>query len=169
MQCYFRAKCPDCYLYSRDGAQFKIHKELFGQTKFLRKILSSTKGHCYGILEIICPCTKKELSYLVDFLYSGEIHCKNEKESLKIVENLEKMFGFDIVIRKQSEEHLKNPHSPVSDNENGTLPHINLKVSSENSNEGKNDNNESSETIDAAIEKERLTTKNILCIYNKKF
>ena len=69
LESYFKRKCADCYLYSEDGAQFKTHKELFGQTDFLRKILSSAKDHCCGILEIICPCTKQELSHLVTFLY----------------------------------------------------------------------------------------------------
>ena len=69
MDSYVTKKPADCILYSKDGSQFKIHKELFGQTDFLRKILSSAKDHCCGILEIICPCTKQELSHLVTFLY----------------------------------------------------------------------------------------------------
>ena len=60
----------------------------------MRKILSSTKDHCCGTIEVICPCSKEVLSALVKFLYDGEIHCKEESESLKIIENLQTIFGF---------------------------------------------------------------------------
>ena len=30
----------------------------------------------------------------MNFLYDGEIHCEKESESLKIIENLQKIFGF---------------------------------------------------------------------------
>ena len=94
MDTYLKNKSTDCILYSYDGGKFKVHKELFGQTQFLRKILSSTKDHCCGTIEVICPCSKEELSHLVNFLYDGEIHCKEESETLKIIENLQKIFGF---------------------------------------------------------------------------
>ena len=94
MDTYLKNKSTDCILYSEDGSKFKVHKELFGQTDFLRKILSSTKDHCCGIIEVICPCSKDELRSLVNFLYDGEIHCKKESESLKIIENLQNVFGF---------------------------------------------------------------------------
>ena len=32
MESYFKNKPPDCILYSEDGIEFEIHKELFGQT-----------------------------------------------------------------------------------------------------------------------------------------
>ena len=94
METYLKNKSTDCILYSNDGGKFKVHKELFGQTQFLRKILSSTKDHCCGTIEVIFPCSKEELSHLVNFLYDGEIHCKEESETLKIIENLQKIFGF---------------------------------------------------------------------------
>ena len=94
MDTYLKNKSRDCILYSEDGSKFKVHKEMFGQTDFLRKILSSTKDHCCGTIEVICPCSKEELKHLVNFLYDGEIHCKEESESLKIIENLQNIFGF---------------------------------------------------------------------------
>ena len=94
MDTYLKNKSTDCILYSYDGGKFKVHKELFGQTHFLRKILSSTNNHCCGSIEVICPCSKEELGHLVNFLYDGEIHCKEESETLKIIENLQKIFGF---------------------------------------------------------------------------
>jgi len=91
---YLKKKSTDCILYSEDGSKFKVHKELFGQTDFLREILSSTKEHCCTTIEVLCPCSKEELSHLVNFLYDGEIHCKGESDSLKMIENLQKIFGY---------------------------------------------------------------------------
>ena len=31
---------------------------------------------------------------MVNFLYDGEIHCEKESDSLKVIENLQKIFGF---------------------------------------------------------------------------
>lgn len=91
---YLKNKPSNCILYSQDGNEFKIHKEILCQTKFLRKLLSVTNELCCETLKICCPCSKKELEHLVNFLYDGEIHCENETESLKIQENLSKIFGF---------------------------------------------------------------------------
>ena len=91
---YLKNKSRDCILFSEDGSKYKVHKELFGQTDFLRKILSSTKDQCCGTIEVSCPCSKDELSSLVNFLCDGEIHCEEESESLKIIENLQNIFGF---------------------------------------------------------------------------
>ena len=91
---YLKTKPRDCILYSEDGAEFKIHKELFAHTKFMRNILESAKGHCCGKLEIICPCDKEDLNHLVHFLYDGEIHCNEEFDSIRILDNLAKIFGF---------------------------------------------------------------------------
>ena len=90
MDTYLKNKSTDCILYSEDGSKFKVHKELFGQTKFLRKILSSANEMCLGTIEVFCPCSKDELNHLVNFLYDGEIHvkCAEELDSLKILENL---------------------------------------------------------------------------------
>ena len=91
---YLKNKSSDCILFSEDGNKFKVHKELFGQTDFLRNILSSAKEHCCGTIEVLCPCSKEELIHLVNFLYDGEINCEEESDSLKIIENLQKIFGF---------------------------------------------------------------------------
>ena len=71
---YLKRKPPDCVLYSDDGTEFKIHKELMGQTDFLRKILSSTKNKCCEVIEILCPCSKEELRPMVKFLHTGGIN-----------------------------------------------------------------------------------------------
>ena len=105
---YLKNKSTDCILYSKDGGKFKVHKELFGQTDFLREILSSTKEHCCAPIEVLCPCSKEELRHLVNFLYDGEIHCEEESDSLKIIENLEKIFGFPRNL------DINNPNETVS-------------------------------------------------------
>ena len=84
METYLKNKSTDCILYSNDGGKFKVHKELFGQTQFLRKILSSANERCCGTIEVFCPCSKDELNHLVNFLYDGEIHCEEEFDSLNI-------------------------------------------------------------------------------------
>jgi hypothetical protein len=94
METYLRNKPEDCILYSEDGSDFKIHKELLGQTEFLRKILFTANSQCCDTIEIICPCTKEELVRLVHFLYHGEIQCEDDFESFKSQEDLSKIFGF---------------------------------------------------------------------------
>ena len=74
--------------------KLRVHKELFGQTDFLREILSSSKEHCCGTIEVLCPCSRVELKHLVNFLSDGEINCENETDLLKVIENLQKIFGF---------------------------------------------------------------------------
>ena len=91
---YLNTKPSNCILYSEDGAEFEIHKELLGQTKFMREILNSAKDHCCSTLEIICPCTKEELEKLVYFLYNGEIYCEDVFDSYNIQEDLTKIFGY---------------------------------------------------------------------------
>lgn len=98
---YFKKKQKDCILYSQDGAEIKIHKEVFGQTQFMRNILRSAKEDCCSTVEIICPCSKEILEHLVNFLYDGEIHCSDESESEKILQNLCDIFGFPKNLEKR--------------------------------------------------------------------
>ena len=108
---YFKNKPEDCILYAEDGTDFKIHKEVLGQTEFLRKVLFTTINHCCDTIEIICPCTKEELEKLVNFLYHGEIQCENDSESFKSQEDLSKIFGFpeDFSIEFQIATLLDDP------------------------------------------------------------
>ena len=96
MEIYFKKKPEDCILYAEDGTSFKVHKELLGQTEFLRNLLTSAKDYdqCCGMIEIICPCSKEELGRLVHFLYQGEIQCDDVFDSLKSQEDLSKILGF---------------------------------------------------------------------------
>ena len=59
----------------------------------MRAILASTKYH--DDIDIFCPSvSRKDLEYLVQFLYAGNIPCDNEKISCQILDNLNKVFGF---------------------------------------------------------------------------
>ena len=91
---YFKNKPHDCILYSYDGEGFMIHKELLGQTEFMREILKSAKDRCCEKTVIICPCTKEELAQLVIFLYYGKLQLKDVFESFAVQEHLHKIFGY---------------------------------------------------------------------------
>ena len=91
---YFETKPRDCVLYSKDHAEFKIHWEVLNQTEFTRKLLKNAKNQCWDEIEIICPCTKEELEKIVHFLYYGEIWCEDIYESVNVLANLNKIFGF---------------------------------------------------------------------------
>ena len=91
---HLRKKQTDCCLFSESGSQFKIHRELLGQTKYLRKIANSTKESCNVPIEILCPCSDKELSILVEFLYTGQMICDDVEVLSKSIDNLKEIFGF---------------------------------------------------------------------------
>ena len=93
MEPYLKNKTPDCILYSEEGTEFKTHKELLGQTRFMRKLLKET-ANCCGIIEIICPCSEKELSKIVNFLNYGQIHYSKPSESMKFLESIHEVLGF---------------------------------------------------------------------------
>ena len=94
LKSYLKKNSPDCILYSEDGSGFKIHKELLGQTKFMREVLKS--ANCCQEIEIIFPCSAEELGKIFDFINDGKISCANETESNKILMNFQKILGFQI-------------------------------------------------------------------------
>ena len=91
---FFNNKESDCILYSEDGHEFRIHKEILSQTKKMRNILSNSKDGCCGAMQIICPCSKDVLEYMVKFLYTGTIFYKKKMDLSKILDNLTEIFGF---------------------------------------------------------------------------
>ena len=94
LKSFFDQKETDCILYSEEGVEFKIHKEILGQTQFLRNILSSNKDKFCTNLQIFCPCSKRDLEFLVRFLYTGIISCGSELDAFKILISLSGIFGF---------------------------------------------------------------------------
>ena len=94
LQSFFDQKETDCILYSEEWAEFRIHKEVLCQTKFMRNILSYSKDVCYAEIQIFCPCSKSDLESMVTFLYTGKIAYGCEVNLIKILSNLSEIFGF---------------------------------------------------------------------------
>ena len=88
IESYLRKKETDCILYSINGVEFNIHKEILFQTKFMQNILLSAHSTCCGTIEIITPCSEAELDCVVNFLYRFIILLMNISEGLtKVVHN----------------------------------------------------------------------------------
>ena len=94
MGSFFSKKESDCILYSEEGVNFNVHKEILFQTDFLRNILSSKKAECCSVMEIFCPCSENDLKYMVEFLYLGKISCKTRDDLFRILDELNEVFGF---------------------------------------------------------------------------
>jgi len=101
-------KRPDCVLHSNDGHNFKVHKEIFGQTQFMRNILMAAKSiQCQcGRIQISLPCSKRMVEHLVEFLYMGELRMDvfNEAKLCEIFDNLHKILGYELDMRRDCEE-----------------------------------------------------------------
>ena len=94
MDSYFKQIPPDCSIYSKDGFEFPIHKELLYQTKVLRQMIKDTDMDCCKI-EIMCPSlSKEELEIIVNFLYKGKTFCTGEAVAFQVIDNLKHLFGF---------------------------------------------------------------------------
>ena len=65
MNLFYNKKPTDCIIYSEDGIPFQIHREILSQTELMQNLLTSAKESCCQNLEIICPCSKSELEYVV--------------------------------------------------------------------------------------------------------
>ena len=94
MKSFFRQKETDCILFSEEGIEFNIHKEILCQTDFLRNILSSSEENSLNMLTVFCPCSKMDLERMINFLYRGSISYKSDMDLFKILDNLNQIFGF---------------------------------------------------------------------------
>ena len=99
LKSYFNAKEADCALYSADGEQFQIHKEILCQTKFMQNILFSVDKFCCKNIEIFCPCPAEDLKQIVNFMYSGKItHDRPGTSYMDIQTCPDQIFGqYDVV------------------------------------------------------------------------
>ena len=91
------------------GSYFGVFKVSF--ENILKNWYYHAKDQCCGMIEIVCPCSKEDLSRLVQFLYHGEIQCEDVFDSFKTQENLSKIFGFpeNFDIEYQIAALLDNP------------------------------------------------------------
>ena len=63
MNLFYKKKPTDCILYSEDGIQFKVHKEILSQTELSRTYLPVQKNLAVKILKLSAHARK--LSYLM--------------------------------------------------------------------------------------------------------
>ena len=76
---YLKRKRPVWGLYSGDCTEFKMQKGLFGQSNFLREILSQVprKKYC-GIIEILCACCREKRRPLAKNVCTVEIDLRKK-------------------------------------------------------------------------------------------
>ena len=93
METYFKHTIPDITLISEENFKINVHKEMFFQTQLMRTMIKST-DYCCSKVSVICSIPKEELKLIVQFLYSGKLFFKNQKELSQLSENLTGLFGF---------------------------------------------------------------------------
>ena len=102
MDSYFKNTPPDCSLYSKGNHEISIHKELLYQTKYMREMITNLGFE--SKIEVICPSiSKEELKNIVNFLYCGKLSCKNQSAASETTENLNQLFGFELMKDDMSE------------------------------------------------------------------
>ena len=110
-------KRPDCVLHSNDGHNFKVHKEVFGQTQFQRDILMAAKSiQCMcGRIQISLPCSKRMVEHLVEFLYLGVIKLDvyNEAKLFEIFDNLHQILGYEPDMIRDCEQGSTSEYDSV--------------------------------------------------------
>ena len=95
METYFKHTIPDITLISEEDFKINVHKETFYQTQVMRTMIKSTDSdYCCSKVSVICSIPKEELKLIVQFLYSGKLFFKNQKELNQLSENLTRLFGF---------------------------------------------------------------------------
>ena len=162
MDSYVAKKSADCILYSEDGSQFKIHKELFGQTEFMRQILKSAKEQCCSMIEIFCPCQRDDLQNLVHFLYKGEINCDSETDYHIIFKNLNQIFGF------AEDMHLRCEKKVSDENTDGSSLCEDIEVLSESFENITNESSVMEHSDSAKIIEDGTVSQSKLAVGKKK-
>ena len=91
---YLKSKPPDCSLFSEDGFEFPIHKELLYQTKLMRDMVKNNQlCHCSKIDIIVPDLARKKLEQIVHFLKTGELR-SNKSAISDLLVDLTELFGF---------------------------------------------------------------------------
>ena len=93
MKSYLKSKPPDCTLFSKDGFEIPVHKELIYQTKLIPQIIKSGTDCCCSNIDIIFPSLeKKQLELMVQFMYAGQIFCPDPITATEVISNLKEFF-----------------------------------------------------------------------------
>jgi len=90
---------PDCVIYTEDGGEYPIHKEILCQTKLMRIVVDNAiqDGCCTfsNKLEFIFDNIEKaDLEDVIQFLYSGQILFSDQAHAAKVLSNLTQYLGF---------------------------------------------------------------------------
>ena len=85
---------PDCSLFSEEGFEIPILKEVLYQTKFMREMLKSMDCCCCKVELFFPTLAKEDLEVMVNFLYNGKIICRNRSDLCRVVVNLTQLLGF---------------------------------------------------------------------------
>ena len=94
MKSYMKLKPPDCSLFTEDGNEIPVHKELLCQTKLMQGLVKSFECCCSKIEIIIPSVSIEELDLMVEFLYSGQISCSNQDMATQAICNMQDFLGF---------------------------------------------------------------------------
>ena len=95
METHFKHTTPDITLISEENFKINVHREMFYQTQLMRTMIKRTDSdYCCSKVSVICSIPKEELKLIVQFLYSGKLFFKNQKELSQLSENLTGLFGF---------------------------------------------------------------------------
>ena len=94
MASYFKQVPPDCALFSEDGSELPVHKELLYQTRFMRRMLKSANMDNFKIEIMVPSVSKEELEIIIKFLYTGKIYCPDQTVANLVFNNLTELFGF---------------------------------------------------------------------------
>ena len=115
METYFKHKTPDINLFSQDNFEIPVHKEVFYQTQLMCSMLKSANfDNCCSKASVICPLQNEELRMIAQFLYNGELVCKNEEEATKMSKNLSELFGFPpINLMLKLEHNIEITSTPI--------------------------------------------------------
>ena len=123
MGSYFKQVPPDCALFSEDGFEIPVHKELLYQTRFLRRMLKSANMDNFKIEIMIPSISKAALENMINFLYTGKIYCPDQTFANQVFDNLTELFGFPsrnfdfngTILKNESQDESKD-HYQEPDN-----------------------------------------------------
>ena len=129
---YSRSKPPDCSLFSKDGFEFPIHKELLYQTNLMRDMVKNNQlCHCSKIDIIVPALARKKLEQIVHFLKTGEL--RSDKTAISdLLVDLTELFGFPKKIDMVFEFPKPNNMEKIKDKEEAFEEFIQNDVKLEN-------------------------------------
>ena len=111
METYFKHTTPDITLISEEIFKINVHKEMFYQTQLMCTMIKSTDSdYCCSKVSVICSIPKEELKLIVQFLYSGKLFFRNQKELNQLSKNLIMTSNFDLIIADTQAAKQQYPH-----------------------------------------------------------